>query len=191
MVMGNLCHVRVVDKNGENVDEGEEGEVRITSPFEGTSLIDYAPGDVTKLLSSNSTVEFKGWKINIPYPLLSWDIRRREENPCVRIREHPLSLNIVSEILSSHLGYNFAILKPTTSDELLLLVPSNIRENAYNEICQKIRYIVPHPLLYNLVNVKKVNEEKLRKIVYPGFHHKPHNIILSPSKELEDEISAL
>jgi len=191
MVLGNLCHVRIVDKNGENVDEGEEGEIRITSPFEGTTLIDYAPGDVTSLLHSNNVVEFKGWRINIPYPLLSWDIRRKDENPSVRIREHPMSMNILSEILSSHLGYDFVILKPTTADELLLLIPNNIGENTYEEICQKIRYVVPHPLFYDLVKVKKIDEAKLREIVYPSFHHKPHNVILSPSKKLEDEISAL
>ena len=191
MVMGNLCHVRVVDKNGENVDEGEEGEIRITSPFEGTTLIDYAPGDITKLLTSNNTVEFKGWKINLPYPMLSYDIRRNDENINVKIREYPMPLAVIGEILASHCGYDYAIFKPESKDDLILLAPNSIKEDDYTAICQKVRYIAHYPLNYDLIHLKKVDEEKLRKIVYPSFHHKPHNVILSPSKELEDEINAL
>jgi hypothetical protein len=87
-------------------------------------------------------------------------------------------------------GYDYAIYKPESTEALILLVPNTLKEDDYIEICHKVRYIT-HPMLYDLINVKKVDEEKLRKIVYPSFHHKPHNIILSPSKKLEDEISAL
>jgi hypothetical protein len=191
MVMGNLCHVRVVDKNGENVDEGEEGEVRITSPFEGTTLVDYSPGDVTKLLSNNSIVEFKGWKINLSYPMLSYDIRRNDENINVKIREYPMPLAVLSEILASHCGYDYAIYKPESTETLTLLVPNSLKEEDYVAIFQKVRYIAHYPSNYDLINLRRVDAEKLRKIVYPSFHHKPHNIILSPSKELEDEINAL
>jgi hypothetical protein len=46
-------------------------------------------------------------------------------------------------------------------------------------------------MIHDSIKVKKIDEAKLREIVYPGFHHKPHNIILSPSKELKGEINAL
>ncbi|MEM2202695.1 MAG: hypothetical protein QW595_03590 [Candidatus Bathyarchaeia archaeon] len=190
MVMGNLCHVRVVDKNGENVDEGEEGEIRITSPFEGTTLIDYAPGDVTELLSYNTAVEFKGWRINLPYALLSYDIKRSHESSYVKIREYPMSLPILNEILASHCSYDYAIFKPQSKDELVILVPESIKEGDFDEICRKVRYST-HPLICNSIKVKKVKEDKLRRIVYPNIHHKPHNIILEPSRQLEEEINAL
>ncbi|MEM3875388.1 MAG: hypothetical protein QXU45_09695 [Candidatus Bathyarchaeia archaeon] len=190
MVMGNLCHVRVVDRNGENVDEGEEGEIRITSPFEGTTLIDYAPGDVTKLLSYNSAVEFKGWRINLPYALLSYDIKRSHESSYVKIREYPMSLPILNEILATHCSYDYAIFKPQSKDELIILVPESIKKSDFDEICQKIRYIA-YPPIYDFVRVKRVKEDKLRRIVYSNIHHKPHNIILEPSRQLEEEINAL
>ncbi|MEM5834328.1 MAG: hypothetical protein QXQ69_00585 [Candidatus Aenigmatarchaeota archaeon] len=189
MVMGNLCHVRVVDKNGENVSEGEEGEIRITSPFEGTFLIDYAPGDIGKLLSYTSSVSLDSSRVNLPFPLLSYDIRRKEENEYVKIKEYPVSVGILKEILTSYVDYNFAICKPQTKGELLILIPSNIEERNYEEMCKKIRYTVC-PLRYSLLRFKKIDESKLKKIVFPSLHHKPHNLILSPSKELESELYA-
>jgi phenylacetate-coenzyme A ligase PaaK-like adenylate-forming protein len=188
-VMGNLCYVRVVDKNGENVSEGEEGEIRITSPFEGTFLIDYSPGDVTKLLSYHSAVNLNGQKIKLPFPLLSYDIKRKEENEYVKIKEYPISIPILSEILMSYVGYNFAIYKPKSKDELILLIPNNLKEENYQEMQKKIRYTI-YPLLYGSVKFQKKDENQLRKIVFPNFHHKPHNMILSPSKQLEEELYA-
>jgi len=172
------------------VERLRKGEIRITSPFEGTTLIDYAPGDVTKLLSYNSTIEFRGWRINLPYALLSYDIRRSHESSYVKIREYPMSLPILNEILASHCSYDDAIFKSRLKDELVILVPENIKGDNFDEICQKIRYIA-YPPIYGLIRVKKVKEEKLRRIIYTNIHHKPHNIILEPSQQLEEEINAL
>lgn len=190
MTMGSLCHVRVVDKNGENVSEGEEGEIKITSPFEGTFLLDYSPGDVTKLLGYNTNVNFNGWRLNLPYPLLSYDIKRKDHNEYIKIKEYPISVPILTEILSSYVGYNFGIFKPNSKDELVLIIPDTLSENEYTEMCKKIRYTI-HPLFYDLINIKKVGQKQLKKIIFPDFHHKPHNIILTPSKKLEAELYAI
>ncbi|MEM5793672.1 MAG: hypothetical protein QXS48_04665 [Candidatus Aenigmatarchaeota archaeon] len=189
MVMGNLCHIRVVDEKGENVSEGEEGEIKITSPFEGTCLIDYAPGDVTRLVSYSTTITLNNQKITLPFPSLSIDIRRKHESGYVKIKEYPVSVDILKEILTSYAGYNFAICKPQTKEELLILIPSSMEERNYEEMCKKIRYTVC-PLRYSLLRFKKIDEGKLREIVFPSLQFKPHNLILSPSKELESELYA-
>ncbi|MFH8086583.1 MAG: hypothetical protein QW609_02060, partial [Candidatus Aenigmatarchaeota archaeon] len=173
MVMGNLCHVRVVDKNGENVSEGEEGEIRITSPFEGTFLIDYAPGDIGKLLSYTSSVSLDRLRLNLPFPLLSYDIRRKEENEYIKIKGYQVSKHILKEILMSHMGYNFAIYTPELAEEVVVLLPKNIEEKSYEEMCRKVRYTL-YPLIYDSIKFKKIDESKLKKIVFPSLHHKPH-----------------
>ncbi|MEM2440731.1 MAG: hypothetical protein QW493_05925 [Candidatus Bathyarchaeia archaeon] len=187
MVMGNLCHVRVVDENGENVDEGEEGEIKITSPFEGTCLIDYAPGDVTRLLGYSTTITLNNQKIKLPFPSLSIDIKRKHESGYVKIKEYPVSIDILKEILTSYFGYNFAICKPQSKEELLILVPNSVEEKSCEEMFQKIRYSLC-PLIYDSIKIKRIDETKLRNIVFPSLQFKPHNLILSPSKELESEL---
>jgi phenylacetate-coenzyme A ligase PaaK-like adenylate-forming protein len=186
LVFGNLCHIRIVDKNGENVSEGEEGFIRVTAPFEGTSLIDYSTGDITKLLSYYSFVNFKGLNIKLPFPQLSYEIRRKDEN-FIKIREYPISISHLTEILSSHVGFNFLIYEPPLKDELFILLPDGLSENEYKEISKKIKYLL-HPPFYKLLKIGKINESKLRKIVYPFNHHKPHNIITSLPKDLEREL---
>jgi len=185
MVLGNLCYVRIVDKNGENVSEGEEGEIRITSPFEGTFLLDYAPGDVTTLVSLMSSIEWKRWRLRIPFPILSYDIVRRDEKQFVKVSEFFVSLSNLCEVLSAHVGYEFLIYNSRLRQKLMIFIPKDVTRKDYENIKRKIRYISCR-VTFGDIRILRIERDLLKRVVYPYDHHKPHNIAKTLPRQLQN-----
>ncbi|MEM5813266.1 MAG: AMP-binding protein [Candidatus Aenigmatarchaeota archaeon] len=185
VVRETFVHVRVVDKYGNNVSEGEEGEIRVTAPFEGTALIDYPVGDITKLISYETETIYNSIEMKIPFPTLSYDIRRKSDERTVKVREYSFNLDIAEEILRHYFGYDYCIVIPEVAenhdnknDRIIVLLPDNVNDEEIIEIEDRL-YDFMNPMFKSLrtIEVERLPPNVLKDIVYPLSHHKPHNII--------------
>jgi phenylacetate-coenzyme A ligase PaaK-like adenylate-forming protein len=175
-VIGNLNYVRITDKNGESVELEEEGHIRVTSPFEGTTLVDYDTKDVGKFINDHFFVRHGNKELKIPFPSLSYEISRLNEHS-LRVRERNVYVKDLREIGYLSVGYEFIIgtednklhifiTKPEKEkmmSYLYNLLPSEIAENTYV-------HIIPTTIL--------------SKYLYPAGHYKPHNIANSQITKL-------
>ncbi|HDH91372.1 MAG TPA: hypothetical protein ENF38_00295, partial [Candidatus Aenigmarchaeota archaeon] len=128
VVNGLLCYVRVVDKDGQSVNEGEKGEIRVTTAFEGTSLIDYPTEDETKLLSKNSTYYWRGWKILTPFPLLDYCIKRTGKKDVYRIKEYSVNSTLLESVISDIISYDFHIKIDRREGRIEIFLPNDLKE---------------------------------------------------------------
>ncbi len=179
---GTLCYLRIVDEDNQSVGEGEKGEIKITSPFKGTSLVDYPTGDVSKVISLYSVKNFKGRTINLPLPTLSYEINRKNESLVKKINEYPIHLDMLSLLLRENVGYeNFLIY--TASDELVVMTTKE-KSDRVKEIIRRA-FFSAQPSVYEKIRIIEVERESLEKFVYPDGY-KPHNIYPEKLQELEE-----
>jgi len=166
-----LCRVRITDKRGESVSIGERGYIRITSIFEGTSLIDYFPGDVAKLVDNEAEINWKGRKIKIPSTVIDFDIYRAKEYS-IRIRERTVPTEVLIDACGEISGYNFLIFYNT--NQILIVFPISVSKKIY-QFKQKLSLLVPQEV-YKRMRICLAKNEFIRKMVFPLNHHKPHNL---------------
>ena len=177
-----LCRVRITDEKGENVSIGERGYVKITSVFEGTSLIDYFPGDVAKLIDNEAEINWKGRKIKIPSPVIDFDISRAKEYS-IRIQERTIPTNVLVDVCGEVSGYNFLIFHNT--NQISIVFPFSVRKKIY-QFKQKLSLLVPQEV-YERMRICLAKDEFIRKMVFPLNHHKPHNLY-ELERKFEEEL---
>ena len=176
-VLGNLCFVRITDKRGESVDQGEEGYIRITTPFDGTTLIDYNINDIGRLISHEYSIYYKGKSVNVPFPLLDYRISRAQEH-AFSVQARIVYTRDLQEVCNLVAGYNYLL--GSDNERLYIFITTN---HDPEFLLVRLKHALPHEIFKN-VEVIQVPEHILHRYLYPANHYKPHNIL--DQKQLTD-----
>lgn len=171
-ILGTLYFVRITDKNGESIDEEEEGYIRITSPFQGTTLIDYNTEDIGKFIADSYIVCHKNKNIKVPFPLLDYNISRSKEHS-FRILEKNVYIKDLREICYSCVGYEYLL---GIKDNFLHIYIGNNNLRHKEKIKEYLANLLPFDVLRNTY-IKVIPRQILLRYLYPQKHYKPHNIV--------------
>ncbi|MDW8004844.1 MAG: hypothetical protein RMI04_08560 [Thermofilaceae archaeon] len=142
----------------------------MTSPFEGTSLIDYNTYDVGKFVEREYITIYKGKDIKLPFPMLGYDINRSNEN-ALRILEKNVYTKDILEICYPYVGYNFIV---ATEDNFLYIFISDSKRE--KDIEEKMANLLPSDVFKN-TRIEVIARHILEKYLHPKGHYKPHNVL--------------
>jgi phenylacetate-coenzyme A ligase PaaK-like adenylate-forming protein len=160
-VLGTLYYLRITDKNGETVSDGENGFIRVTSPFDGTTLIDYNTNDLGKIIERKYAVWWKGKSVTLPFPLLDYDINRSQEN-ALRVLERNVYTKDITELCCSFVGYRFLI--GVKNNNLLYIYVDD--PDKVENLRERLANFLPSDILKN-TRVEAIPKQILQKYLHP------------------------
>lgn len=174
VILGNLCFVRITDKEGFSVNAGEKGIIKITAPFEGATLIDYNTHDIGRFIDIQANLLYRGRQFLAPYPILGLDIRREAEHT-LRVVGNNIPTYVLYNLCYEVLNHDFLL--GTDSQKLYVFLTNNTPKDIISQLKNSLRMVIPQERT-DYLEVRVVSRELLRKCVYPAGHHKPHNVII-------------
>ncbi len=178
ITLGSLYFVRIVDKEGKTVNPGEKGTIRITSPFEGTTLIDYDTKDIGKLVALNSLITYHNKNFKVPWPLLDINITRSIEHS-IDVVEHRVDTVLLEELCSSVDGYSFLV--GSDIKNLYIFFKDDVPNEKIEKFKKMINLSLPEEVVAN-TKICKIPKEVMNKFLHPIEHYKPHNFLKESSK---------
>lgn len=176
--LGTLHFIRVVDKEGKSVNPGEEGTIKVTSPFDGTTLIDYDTKDMGKLLANESCIIYRSKNFKVPWPLLDFKISRKIEYS-IDVVEHRVSTTLLEELCSTVSGYSFLV--GSDINHLYIFFPDDAPDLKIEKFKKMVSLALPAEVSTS-TRIYKVKKELMEKYLHPINHYKPHNLIRERSK---------
>jgi len=151
--------------------------LKVTSPYEGTTLIDYFIGDYAKIIDTKTKILIKGREVTLNTLVLDWGSIKRIEEKEASIKSNVIELSGITELLLHEFKDGF-IIGHNSEALYLFLKKSIIKTQTISNVKKVLEEVLPADVG---IQIYIVPDQTFSELYHPLGHHKGHKIIIEES----------